>query len=212
MPKSVDKYELELTKVLDVHAPVRKRKITVRPSAAWYSDDIDREKRKRRKLERRWCKSNLVINRELYKSQWRVVRSLIRKAKENYCTSPMSCQKIRATKIRSCLSTTQILANRFVDFFHNKIKAIRSDLFARQTPATNPFMDTQACNTKLAEFESMTEDQVDWLFMSEDLCNLGPLPVSIMKDWMDLLLPVLTKMTNMSLETELLCQYNLRRP
>ena len=69
MPKSVDKYELELTKVLDVHAPVRKRKITVRPSAAWYSDDIDREKRKRRKLERRWCKSNLVINRELYKSQ-----------------------------------------------------------------------------------------------------------------------------------------------
>lgn len=44
MPKSVDKYELELTKVLDVHAPVRKRKITVRPSAAWYSDDIDRKK------------------------------------------------------------------------------------------------------------------------------------------------------------------------
>ena len=44
MPKPVDKYEFELTKVLDVHAPVRKRKITVRPSAAWYSDDIDRKK------------------------------------------------------------------------------------------------------------------------------------------------------------------------
>ena len=55
MPKLVDKYEFELTKVLDVHASVRKRKITVRPSAAWYRDDIDRKKRKRRKLERRWA-------------------------------------------------------------------------------------------------------------------------------------------------------------
>ena len=102
---------------------------------------------------------------------------------------------------RKTRRTTQILANRFVDFFHNKIEAIRSDLFARQTPATNPFMDTQACNAKLPEFESMTEDQVNWLFMSKDMCNLGPLPVSIMKDWMDLLLPVLTKMINMSIET-----------
>ena len=33
---------------------MRKRKITVRPSAAWYSDDIGREKWKRRKLERRF--------------------------------------------------------------------------------------------------------------------------------------------------------------
>lgn len=48
-----------------------------------------------------------------------------------------------------------------MDFFRNKIEAIRSDLFARQTPATNPFMDTQACNAKLPEFESMTEDQVN---------------------------------------------------
>ena len=62
---------------------------------------------------------------------------------------------------RKTRSTTQILANRFVDFFYNKIEAIRSDLFPRQTPATNPFMDTQACNAKLAEFESMTEDQVN---------------------------------------------------
>ena len=31
----VDKYETELTRVLDIHAPGKKRTITVRPAAAW---------------------------------------------------------------------------------------------------------------------------------------------------------------------------------
>ena len=51
LPTLVDKYETELTRVLDIHAPEKKRAITVRPAVAWYNGDIDREKRKRRKLE-----------------------------------------------------------------------------------------------------------------------------------------------------------------
>lgn len=66
LPTLVDKYETELTRVLDIHAPVKKRAITVRPAAAWFNGDIDREKRKRQ-IRRRWRKSRLVINRELYK-------------------------------------------------------------------------------------------------------------------------------------------------
>ena len=71
-----------------------------------------------------------------------------------------------------------MLANRFAAVFHNKIKAIQSDLFAGQTPSTNPFI------AKLTEFESMTEDQVKGLIDSSCLktCNLDPLPVSMMKD------------------------------
>ena len=67
LPTLVDKYEIELKRVLDIHAQEKKRTITVRPTAALYNGDIDREKRKRRKLERRWRKSRLVIDRELYK-------------------------------------------------------------------------------------------------------------------------------------------------
>ena len=51
LPTLVDKYETELRRVLDIHAPEKKRAITVRPAAAWYNGDTDREKRKRRKLE-----------------------------------------------------------------------------------------------------------------------------------------------------------------
>ena len=49
----------------------------------------------------------------------------------------------------------------------------------------------------------MTEDQVKSLINSCRLktCILDPLPASIMKDCMDVLLPVLTKMINISIET-----------
>ena len=84
LPTLVDKYETELTRVLDFDAPEKNERSRWDPSAAWYNGDIDRGKRKRRKLERRWCKSHLVIDRELYKEQCKVVSSLIKKAKENY--------------------------------------------------------------------------------------------------------------------------------
>ena len=67
LPTLVDKYETEVKRLLDIHAQEKKPTITVRPAAALYNGDIDREKRKRRKLERRWRKSRLVIDRELYK-------------------------------------------------------------------------------------------------------------------------------------------------
>ena len=96
-----------------------------------------------------------------------------------------------------------MLANRFGDFFCQKIEVIRNDLFARYTPVANSLVDAQACSAELNEFERMTEDQVKSLINSCRLktCILDPLPASIMKDCMDVLLPVLTKMINVSIET-----------
>lgn len=161
------------------------RTITVRPSAAWYSDDIDREKWKKTEI-RKAPAQNKSTNR-LRAVQDSMTSLPFSCEKQKKTTTPMSYKKIRATK-RCCSiqsagfftgklrSTTQMLANRFADVFHNKIKAIQSDLFAGQTPSTNPFIDTQACNAKLTDFEIMTEDQVKGLIDSSCLktCNLDP--------------------------------------
>jgi len=145
LPTLVDKYETELTRVLDIHAPEKRRTITVRPAAAWYNSDIDREKRKRWKLERHWCKSCLFIDRELYKEQCKVVSSLIKKAKENYYSNIIQenkgNQKVLFNTVTRLLHrntekryptapSSGVLANRFADFFCQKIKVIRNDLLA----------------------------------------------------------------------------------
>ena len=149
--------------------------ITVRPAAAWYNDDIDREKRKRRKLERRWHKWRLVIDTELYKEQCKVITSLIKKAKENHYSNIIqenkgnqkilfnTISRLLHRKTEKCYPTapsSEVLANRFADFFCQKIEAIRNDLFTRYTPVANSLGDAQACSAKLSEFECMTEDQV----------------------------------------------------
>ena len=55
----IEKYENTLTETLQRHAPLKRRMITLRPSAPWYHEGISEAKRKRRKLERRWRSSRL---------------------------------------------------------------------------------------------------------------------------------------------------------
>ena len=38
--------------LLELHAPLKKRTIVVRPASPWYTDEIRTEKVKRRRLER----------------------------------------------------------------------------------------------------------------------------------------------------------------
>ena len=83
----VENFEITLTNVLDAHAPIKKRTITFRPYAPWYNDSIDVEKRKRRKLERRWRKSNLSTDKQLYITQCGIVNDMISDAKSIYYSS-----------------------------------------------------------------------------------------------------------------------------
>ena len=97
----------------------------------------DRGKRKRRKLERRWRKSRPVVDRELYKEQCKVVSSLIKKEKQNYYSNIIQenkgNQKVLFNTVtwllhrntEKCYPTapsSEVLANRFADFFCQKIE------------------------------------------------------------------------------------------
>ena len=82
-----DQYDSELSKVVDVHAPLKTRLVTSRPSAPWYSEEIAAEKRKRRKLERHWRKSGTVADKLQYADQCSRVRKLLKSSKMSYYAS-----------------------------------------------------------------------------------------------------------------------------
>lgn len=99
--------------------------------------------------------------------------------------------------------SSEALAYIFADFFCQKVEVIGNYLFARYTAVANALVDAQAYSAELTEFEHVTEDQVKSLITS---CRLktnisDPLLASIMKDCINVLLPVLTKMINISIET-----------
>jgi len=77
-------YDTVLSSLLENHAPLQRKRITVRPAAPWYSNEIAEQKRARRKLERCWRKSKLEVDRQRYINQCNLVKNLIFTTKMKY--------------------------------------------------------------------------------------------------------------------------------
>ena len=95
------------------------------------------------------------------------------------------------------------LANRFAEFFSEKVQRIRTSL----PPTTNPTCvdtDTAHNNTRveLSEFSSTSVKELSSLLksISKKSCSLDPIPATVMKACYDTLLPVITDIVNLSLE------------
>ena len=68
-PEAIDDlmtcYETTLSDVLDKHAPLIIKTITVRPCVPWFSDEIKTAKQLRRKRERVWRRTRLSSDKEI---------------------------------------------------------------------------------------------------------------------------------------------------
>ena len=72
----VETYNGKLASLLDNHAPVRNKIVTLRPKSPWFTPAIKEQKAKRRRLVRRWRKTKLTVDREIYTQQCAVVHKL----------------------------------------------------------------------------------------------------------------------------------------
>lgn len=122
----------------------------------WFTAEIKKKKVIRRRLERRWRKTRLTVDRELYTQQCVTVCKLICGAKENYNTELISelasdpkelfgtlevLLKGRTEKLYPSSSSNEELANRFADYFEQKISTIRAELDCKRMEQQNPFPD-----------------------------------------------------------------------
>ena len=66
---SIEQYNIALQLILDKHAPVFKRKVSVGKNCPWFSlvgDELLAAKRQRRQAEREWRSTGLTIHKEVY--------------------------------------------------------------------------------------------------------------------------------------------------
>ena len=139
----VDLYNKELSALLEQHAPLKKKIVTLRPTAPWYSEEIRIEKSKRRKLECHWRRTRLTIDREIYVQQCNTVNTLISSSKKEFYSSIIIENKSDPRVLFSCFDKMvnrksekmlphfkdpSELADRFADFFVEKISRIRTYL------------------------------------------------------------------------------------
>ena len=74
-----------ISDVLDVHAPTRETLVKVRRKHLWYNDSVHDERKKRRRLQRKWKHTRTSDDRQAYEIQCSHVVDIIRQSKQaNY--------------------------------------------------------------------------------------------------------------------------------
>ena len=64
----LSQYQNDLDGLLEIHAPLKRRVVNLRPSTPWYNDEIASAKRERRKLERHWRKTKRTVHNNYTKT------------------------------------------------------------------------------------------------------------------------------------------------
>jgi hypothetical protein len=210
-----NQYNSVLREILDKHAPVKTREMTLRPHAPWYDKTLRTAKRKKRSLERKWMKSKLEIDKQIFHQSCSDYKKLLDNAKTSHHRSVISnCDQKQLFKVIDTLSVARVpvllptsgsnseLADGFVNFFDKKIQNIRDSL-DRVPHAVTSVDVTDHCDSSFGQFQTISEDDVRGVVMksSKKSSALDPLPMPFFLHVLDDLLPILTKIINGSLSS-----------
>ena len=186
----------ELRSLLDKHAPATRRRVPAGRSSPWYagvSQELRSAKRQRRRAERRWLKTGLTVDKQIYGDAKRAVTNIVHKAKSDYFSSQIAqsncCKELFSVcnELRGCNSGLSLptalpvcdLPDAFADYFIRKVKTIRDELDS-QMPVPIPPTDGPYTQSSLHFFEPVSMQCVKNTILqpSQKTCSLDPLPTS----------------------------------
>ena len=205
-----------LSSLLNTHAPLCTKTITLRKKAPWYDNTLICAKRKKRRLERNWRKSlsNISANKRAYREQCVVVNILLHTARTEYY-SRMLVDNANNTKMLFKVAKTLTghddtpilpshdsldrLTDQFSTYFSDKIQKIKANITLDSTPP--PLPERTYTGSKLTSFRPFTLDEVRRLIQSSPSksCDLDPLPTHLLKECCTELLPLITSIINESI-------------
>ena len=126
---AIDQFNSTLQSIIDNHAPIIRRPVTLRPYAAWFTDEIKATKTKRRKLERRWRVHNTEANHQLYTEHCRVVNGLIR------CAAAMTSCAYAMSGNRNQKNLVPFRSAHAFKFTHFRVTKFNINLQAKGKPS-----------------------------------------------------------------------------
>ena len=221
MDKFAEQYQETLSRILENHAPKVTIRVRQRALKPWYSSDIAKAKLDRRRLERRWRRSKLEVDRQLFVEARNNVSRLLLDAKTSFYSARIhelnGNQKALFREMNHLLhkstetplpphDSPEVLANQFAEYFSEKIEKIRLELQCCivQPSTTSSTQSSSVRNIcELSSFDNVPIKTVSDLIASapSKTCALDPIPTRLLKQCTDLLAPTITSMVNLSLST-----------
>ena len=137
----LEQYNTGIAAVVNKPAPIIQRTIHVRARQPWRTDDLQQMRQETRRAERRWRRTRLVVHREIYTDARDAFKRCIASAKSaHYCAmiESSACDiksmyritndlmgRVHKAVLPKC-GGDDILAERFIAFFADKISVIRT--------------------------------------------------------------------------------------
>ena len=218
----VSGYDSSLSSILDKHAPLKTKTLVCRRRVPWFNSDIKSSIKAKRKAEKKWRSSKSQDDLRTFKVALNRVTNMIHRERTAYYTDLISengseqGKLFRITKSLLFESSNvefprhiqpNELAANFSNFFAQKIKDIDSNLnqfdFVRPDVPDVDEEDDKTVASPLSCFELLTIEQTSNLIksMSKKSCVLDRIPTTLAMQVVDDLLPTLSTMINMSLES-----------
>ncbi|KAL9978237.1 hypothetical protein ACROYT_G015732 [Oculina patagonica] len=198
---------------IDKHAPEVSRSITLRPHAPWFTAELRDAKRKRRRCERAYRKSRLVVHEQIYREQCRSYATLLENTKAQYYKSKIeeADQKdlfrlidgmfhLKPVPIFPSHDNVEQLTEKFSCYFIDKIEGLRQGI-ARATIPTMSVTIGTFCACSMAEFNEVSLEYVSKTIQKapSKSCPSDPIPTRTLKACLNETLPTVTNIINSSL-------------
>ena len=204
-------------------SPVEVKQVKERTAQCWFNDDLKVKKLNKRRSERKFVKNKNAANENDYKQKCKMYYDAVRNTRSNYYSNILNnnskdlkvvygiVNKLTGDKQASVLPYTVSyadLADRFAEFFSEKINKIRDDITRENTPVhiPSPLQPPVASSTDnqqpaFENFVPLTMSELNKVFQEMKKKNYknDPIPMRAFSKCFDILGPFLLKIINKSL-------------
>ena len=208
-------YNTFLSKICNSVCPVVIKNVKERPQQVWYTSDLQLMKREKRKAERKYLKCRSDINKVHYKEKCVEYYSNINETRTAYYKKLLYDKRHDMKSMygivnklsgdrKQCVFPTSseetLIAEKFADFFIEKIAIIRHDI--EQNRNSRVLIERENNFQKLLKFSPINADELENIFKCMKLKNYSydPFPVKILSNAYEKVSPYILRIINMSIE------------
>ena len=204
------KYNTMLKEIVEAQAPLKTIKVKTVKSSPWFDGEYKNLRKERRRAEKKFRKTRAIEDKNAYINLRKQTTQLAHNKKcKHYGDKLKGSNRMLFSNIKTLLDeekeevlpeapSDKELADRFLDYFTEKIEKIRST-FPKERAVT-PKMPPPT--GKLTEFDLTTEEEIREIVTEYGIkCSPDdPIPAPLLKEAdLDVFVPIWTKLVNLSL-------------
>ena len=200
-------YDQTLRHLLDQHAPLITKRVSLRQSVEWYDSECHAMKRTTRRLERQYRRQRSADTLSAWRTQFKAQRKLFQAKFSSYWLSAIDACRRNPRALWKTVNnllqppsqsaTDKLSADDFAKFFVDKVAKIRASTAAAAAPVIIP-RDV----LPLTEFEPTSVHEIIKLLstLPAKSCSLDPIPTWLLKRISATICPILCHLCNLSFQ------------